>query len=225
MVNKLCQIDFKVEETYRHRFQQKELAFKEKMWDVLCKNFFQRYVPTDSVVVDVASGYCEFINAIDARKKIAVDLNPDTKCFAKTDVDVILSPSTNLSDIESNSVDVAFTSNFFEHLKKEEIIQTVREIYRILKVNGSFLILQPNYRYCAKDYFMFFDHITPLDDRSLCEILELLNFKIIECKPKFLPFSTKSKLPKSIYLIKLYLRFNYCQKIFGKQCFISSKKQ
>jgi len=194
------------------------------MWKTLCENFFQKYIPEDGTVVDIASGYCEFINAIKARNKIALDINPTVRNFAEKNVKVVLSTSTNMSSIEPNSVDTVFTSNFFEHLNKEDIIQTIREIYKILKPNGSFLILQPNYRFCNKDYFMFFDHITPLDDRSLCEILEVSGFKIIECKPKFLPYSTKNGLPKSIYLLKLYLRLDICQKIFGKQVFVHARK-
>jgi len=63
---------------------------------------------------------------------------------------------------------------------------------------------------------MFFDHITPLDDRSLCEILEIIGFKIVECKSKFLPYTTKSRLPKSTILLKIYLKIPILQKIFGK---------
>lgn len=163
------------------------------MWETLCENFFQKYVPTDGTVLDIASGNCEFINAIEARNKIALDINPSVRNFAEANVKIIISQSIKMNGIESNSIDVAFTSNFFEHLNREEIIQTIREIYRILKPNGSLLILQPNYRFCYKDYFMFFDHITALDDRSLCEILELSGFKVIECKPKFLPYSTKNR--------------------------------
>ena len=95
---------------------------------------------------------------------------------------------------------------------------------QVLKMGGKFIILQPNIRFCFKDYWMFFDHITPLDDRSLSEILEINGFKVVECKPKFLPYTTKSKLPKSIFLIKLYLKFPLMWRIFGKQAFIYAKK-
>lgn len=88
----------------------------------------------------------------------------------------------------------------------------------------SFLVLQPNIRYCYKDYWMFFDHITPLDDRSLTEVLEINGFNVIECKPKFLPYTTKSNLPKSIILLKIYLRFPIIQQIVGKQAFIYAVK-
>jgi len=84
------------------------------------------------------------------------------------------------------------------------------------------MILQPNIRFCFKDYWMFFDHITPLDDRSLSEVLEINGFKVVECRPKFLPYTMKSKLPNSILLLKMYLKFPLIHRIFGKQAFIYS---
>jgi len=212
-----------LKQIYRRRFGE-DIEFRRKMYRVLCDKFFQRYIPQNSVVLDIAAGYCEFINNIKAKKKIALDLNPDVKKFAENDVEVIISPSTDMRQIKSETIDVVFTSNFFEHLSKGDIVKTIKEVYRILKKEGKFLILQPNIRYCYKDYWMFFDHITPLDKRSLSEVLEINGFKVIECRPKFLPYTTKSRLPKSIFLLKVYLKIPIIQKIMGKQAFIYAKK-
>jgi SAM-dependent methyltransferase len=212
-----------LEQMYHRRFGG-DIEFRKEMYQVLCSEFFQKYIPKDAVVLDVAAGYCEFINNISAKKKIAVDLNKDVKKFAASDVEVILSNATDMKKIENDSVDVAFTSNFFEHLTKEDITKTIKEVNRILKKDGRFLILQPNIRYCYKDYWMFFDHITPLDDRSLTEVLEINGFRVVESIPKFLPYTTKSGLPKSIFLLKLYLKLSVVQKMFGKQAFLYSRK-
>lgn len=213
-----------LKEMYRRRFGD-DIEFRAKLWAVLCNNFFQKYVPENSVVLDVGAGYCEFINNIKSSRKIALDMNPDINIFAQKDIEVVLSRSTDMQQIEDSSIDVVFTSNFFEHLSKEDIVKTVKEIYRVLKDQGRFLILQPNIRYCFKDYWIFFDHITPLDDRSLSEVLELNGFQIEENIPRFLPYSTKAKIPKSIYLLKIYLKIPILQKIFGKQAFIFAIKQ
>jgi len=194
------------------------------MYQVLCADFFQKYIPEDATVLEIGAGYCEFINNIRAKKKIALDLNPDIKKFAGDDVEAVIASSTDMKLMKNESIDVVFANNFFEHLSKEDIVKTIREVNRVLKRGGKFIILQPNIRFCFKDYWMFFDHITPLDDRSLSEILEINGFKVVECKPKFLPYTTKSKLPKSIFLLKLYLRFPPMQRIFGKQTFIYAIK-
>jgi ubiquinone/menaquinone biosynthesis C-methylase UbiE len=210
--------------TYRRRFGA-DATFRQKMYEVLCREFFQKYVPKDAAVLDVAAGYCEFINNIEANEKIALDLNPDVEKFAKDDVKVIVSNSTNMKALKDNSIDVAFTSNLFEHLKREDIVKTMDEVYRVLKPEGRFLILQPNIRYCHKDYWMFFDHVTPIDDRGLCEALEVRGFEIVQSKPKFLPYTTKGRLPKSIALLRMYMRLPLAHRIFGKQAFIVAKKK
>jgi len=208
---------------YRRRFG-KDVEFRKKIYQVLCADFFQKYISENATVLEIGAGYCEFINNIRAKKKIALDLNPDIKKFAGDDVEAVITSSTDMKLIKNESIDVVFANNFFEHLSKEDIVKTIREVNRVLKRGGKFIILQPNIRFCFRDYWMFFDHITPLDDRSLSEILEINGFKVVECKPKFLPYTTKSKLPKSIFLLKLYLRLPPMHRIFGKQAFIYAIK-
>lgn len=208
---------------YKRRFSD-EVKFRNRMWRILCKDFFQGYIPNDAIVLELAAGYCEFINNISAKRKIALDLNPDIKNFTNKEVEAIESSSTNMRQIKDASCDIVFTSNFFEHLSKDDILITVREVYRVLKVGGKFLILQPNIRYCYKDYWNFFDHITPLDEKSISEVLEINGFNVVESRAKFLPYSTKSKLPKSMFLIRLYLKIPLAHKIFGKQAFIVGQK-
>lgn len=215
--------DFNLNKIYQRRFRA-DIEFRKKMWRVLCNDFFQKYIPNDAVVVEIGAGYCEFINNIKAKRKLALDLNPDVKKFANNDVEVFLSSSTNMIQIKDNSCDIVFTSNFFEHLSKEDIVKTIKEAYRVLRVGGRFLILQPNIRFCYKDYWNFFDHITPLDDKSISEVLEINGFKVIESRPKFLPYTTKSKLPKAAFLIKLYLKISLAHQILGKQTFIVAQK-
>src|SRR5436189_4502406 len=90
---------------YRERFSTEELAAKEVLWRVLCDSFFAQYVPPESTVLDLAAGSCEFINSIDAKRKIAVDLNPDVRTYAR-DAEVVIAPSTNMAAVATDSVDV-----------------------------------------------------------------------------------------------------------------------
>lgn len=209
---------------YARRFQD-HLKFKDEVFKVLCADCFQRYVPAGAVVVDIAAGYCEFINNIKAERKFAVDLNPDVSKYAAPEVEVVLSSSSDLSKISDGTADIVFVSNFFEHITKEEIGATLQEIHRILKKGGKLLVLQPNIRYCAKDYWMFFDHITPLDDRSLTEALEINQFRVVECRPRFLPYTVHNRaLPRSTGLLKLYLRLPFLQNLVGQQAFLVAQK-
>ena len=197
-----------------------DAAFRTEMWRTLCRFFFQNYVSRSARILELAAGHCEFINAIEASEKIAVDLNEDTPRWAAPGVKVITSSVTAVPAIDAHSVDVVFASNLFEHLTRKEIVDTIREAARILKKDGRFLILQPNIRFTAKDYWMFFDHITPLDDRSLTEALETNGFKVTECIVRFLPYTTKSRLPRSLALIRWYLRLPLLWRFFGGQSFL-----
>jgi SAM-dependent methyltransferase len=212
-------ISVETEAIYKRRFGP-DLAFRRRMWQVLCTRFFQRYVPAESTVMEVGAGYCEFSNFIEAKHKIAVDLNPDTRLYADPDVRVVETSSVDLSAVDTGSVDVAFASNFFEHLTRDDIVLTMREVARVLRSGGRFLILQPNIRYCARDFWMFFDHITPLDQYSLAEALEISGFRVVRCIERFLPFTTKSSMPKSPWLVSAYLQVPLLWRVLGQQTFV-----
>jgi ubiquinone/menaquinone biosynthesis C-methylase UbiE len=208
---------------YRNRFLE-EAGFRTAMWQILNKEFFQAYISPDSTVVEFGAGYCEFINSIQARRKIAVDVNPDMPRYASPEVVSISSSSTSVQEIEAKSVDVVFSSNFFEHLPKQDILLTIREAFRILKSGGKYLILQPNFPYCYRDYYRFFDHLTPIDARGLAEAFESSGFVVQEIVPQFLPYTTKSSIPHRLWMIKLYLKLPVLWKIFGGQAFIRAQK-
>ena len=207
-----------VQSIYQRRFAD-TLMFRQQMWEVLCKEFFQRHVPDTGTVVELGAGYCEFINSIRAGRKIAVDLNPDTRRHAGPDVEVILSPTSRIATLDDGVADVVFASNFLEHLTREDILATLRETRRVLATGGRFLILQPNIRYCKEDYWQFFDHITPLCERSLSEALETTGFTVQYVLERFLPFTTQGRLPNSIALLKLYLKLRPAWRVFGQQSF------
>lgn len=214
-----------LDKLYQGRFTGSERSSKNELWRILCRDFFQKFIPPDSTVLDVGAGYCEFINNIDCKKKFATDLNPDTSQFANPDVEIIRLPSTDLSIFQKNSLDRVFVSNLLEHLKsKDDVMKTLEEVFRVLKPGGQFLILQPNIRYLYKEYWDFFDHYTPLSDKSLAEALQIVGFSLKKIIPKFLPYTVKSKLPKNLLLVKLYLRFPLAWRILGKQLFALAQK-
>jgi SAM-dependent methyltransferase len=206
---------------YRERFTDQDLAFKARMWEVLCEDFFQRWVRKTDTVMDLGAGTCEFINAIRCGEKIAVDLNPEVGEHAR-DAKVVVAPGTNLSPIPSSSVDVAFCSNFFEHLPtKAAVLQTLSECRRVLRGSGTLIVLQPNVRYLPGRYWDYFDHHVPLTDRSMSEALRISGFVPKRVVPRFLPYTIKeTKLPRLLVLLRAYLRVPFVWPIFGRQMLI-----
>jgi SAM-dependent methyltransferase len=208
-----------LDQLYRNRFAQQG-EIRGDLWSVLCRDYFQRWVPETSTVLDVAAGHCEFINNIVAGRKLAVDLNPDLVNRAGADVEATVSRSDAMDHIPDHSVDRVFISNFFEHVPREVILSTLVEVRRVLRPDGKLLVLQPNVRYCAKDYWMFFDHITPVDDRALVEAFAAAGFDVELNIPRFLPYTTKSRLPSGPRLVSLYLKVPLAWKVMGAQAFM-----
>ena len=78
-------------------------------------------------------------------------------------------------------------------------------------------MLQPNIRYVGQRYWDFIDHHVALTDRSLVEAAELASLQTVKLIPRFLPYSTKGRLPTNPLLVRAYLRFPPAWRLLGKQ--------
>jgi dolichol-phosphate mannosyltransferase len=215
-----------VKQLYRNRFDEADRARKARVWAVLYRRVFARWIHADNTVVDLGAGFCEFINAASAKRRVAVDLNPDTRSFAAAGVEVVSASASNLSFLKDASVDVVFSSNFLEHLAdKEEVSRVIREVLRVLKDGGTLILLGPNVRLIPGVYWDFFDHHVPLSDRSLCELLAITGFELMHVEPRFLPYTTRSALPQAPWLVALYLAIRPLSSvILGKQFLVIARK-
>lgn len=211
---------------YRQRFSAKELADKKILWETLCRHVFQQYVPHDGTVVDLGAGNCEFTNAIHARRRIAVDLNPETGVFADQGVEFLETSSAEMSALPDGSVDTVFTSNFFEHLpNKELLLATLRESHRVLRDGGKIVVLMPNIRAVGGRYWDYLDHYLPLTEVSLVEGLSLAGFTAERVVPRFLPYTVRgSRLPVTSALVRLYLAFPPAWRVLGGQMLVVASK-
>ncbi len=209
---------------YQARFSAADRARKDRVWKIFCTDFFSRFVKPTDKVLDVAAGYCEFINHIDCAEKRAYDINPDTARYAAFDVTVVLGDCRDMWRLPTNYFDVIFVSNFFEHLEtKHDVDLVLQEIRKRLRPDGRLLILHPNIRYVRWRYWDFYDHITPLSHGSLREGLIKNGFQIDLLIPKFIPYTFKSRFPTASWMVRLYLRMPLAWRVFGKQVFIVAR--
>jgi|SRR5437660_2903539 len=217
--------DANLSRLYALRFRLEEKRRKDRVWRVLCHYFFQRYIRDGDTVLDIGAGYCEFINHIVCRRRIALDISEEVRAHAAPGVEIVQGSSMDLSALVEQGVDVAFVSNFFEHLPtKRDLLKTLTEVVRVLRPGGRLLILQPNIRYVGGAYWDFFDHELPLTERSLIEALELVGLKPIEVRPRFLPFTSKSAIPQHPALVWLYLKIPIMHRLLGRQSWIVARK-
>jgi hypothetical protein len=70
----------------------------------------------------------------------------------------------------------------------------------------------------------FFDHPTPVTDRSLVEGLQLAGFVPRVVHPRFLPCTTKGPLPKVASLVRVCLRLPFLWWLFGKEALVIAQK-
>jgi SAM-dependent methyltransferase len=196
------------------------------MWEVLCRVVLQRYVQPADTVLDLGAGFCEFINAIRCGCKIAVDANAEMPRFAAPGVETVVGdiPAV-LGRFAEGSAQVVFCSNFFEHLRdKNAVLAVLAEVNRLLAAGGRLIVLQPNIRYAYKEYWDFFDHHVPLSHGSLTEALRMTGFEITLLRPRFLPYTTRSRLPQAAWIVRLYLALPPAQWLFGKQMLVVARK-
>lgn len=206
---------------YQTRFDSADLKKKARIWKVLCSGYFQQFVRPQDTVLDLACGTGEFINNIHAANRIGVDLRTESEAAIHPDVRFLRASATDLSAIDDASVDCVFTSNFLEHLPtKDDMLKVLSGVHRILRPSGRFLIMGPNIRYVPGAYWDFFDHHLPLTERSVAEALLLSGFAIDQVIDRFLPYSTKSRLPQAPWLVGLYLRVPLIWPLLGKQFFV-----
>ncbi|MEZ0227591.1 MAG: SAM-dependent methyltransferase, partial [Planctomycetota bacterium] len=89
---------------------------------------------------------------------------------------------------------------------------------------GRFIILQPNFRYVGASYYDFIDHRLELTAESVVEALEVGDLRVRTCHPRFLPYTTKSRLSRFYRLVPLYVRLPFLWRFFGAQAFIVAEK-
>jgi SAM-dependent methyltransferase len=154
-----------------------------------------------------------------------MDLNPDIPSRAGSGVETILQDCSQTWEISDSSLDVVFTSNFFEHLPdKDALRRTLQEARRCLKDGGRIICLGPNIRFLHGAYWDFWDHLLPLTDRSMVEILTLTGFAVERVEPKFLPYSMSQGFTPPIGFIPLYIRLPFLWRILGKQFLLVARR-
>jgi SAM-dependent methyltransferase len=183
-------------------------------------------ISTDSAVLDLGCGWCEFINAVTCRRKFAMDLNPDAKRHALPEVRVLQQDSSETWPLEDENLDVVFSSNFFEHLSSKSTLEkTLLEAYRVLRTEGRLIAMGPNIKYLPGAYWDFIDHHLPLTELSILELMQKCGFEAEFCVARFLPYTMSAGREYPIWTLRLYLAVPIVWRFWGKQFLVVGRKK
>jgi SAM-dependent methyltransferase len=213
-----------LQELYSRRFDALA-SYRSAVWRVLVEDFFQALVRRDARVLDIGCGYGEFINLIGAREKFGIDLNPSARTHLNPDVRFLEQDCSMQWPLPDKSLDVVFTSNFFEHLpSKDSLRDTMSQALRCLSPGGIIIAMGPNIRYLSGSYWDFWDHSICLSERSLAEGLASIGFRIRMQIPRFLPYSMSGGLRYPPALVRLYLKMPWIWPLFGRQFLVVAER-
>lgn len=208
---------------YRHRFSDEDAARKFAVWREIVR-FLGRWIPPSPAVLDIACDEGYFIRNVAGTERWATDIR---------DVGAALGPGIRFVQVNGLELakavplghfDVAFMSNYLEHLPSSDAVLTqLVEVRRVLRPGGRLIVLQPNIRFVGGAYWDFLDHKVALTDRSLVEAAVAAGFEVERVVPRFLPYTTKSRLPQNAALVRAYLRFPPAWRILGKQTLLVAR--
>jgi SAM-dependent methyltransferase len=202
---------------YESRFDDDDAATKNLVWAEVC-SFLQRYVDSEQPVLDVAADRGYFIRHIRATERWATDAR-DIGAELGPGITFVQANGPTMSDVLPHGhFGSVFMSNFLEHLPDSSVVLAqLREAFAVTRPGGRLIILQPNIRLVGPAYWDFIDHHTPLTEKSLREAAELAGYETTEVLTRFLPYTTKSRLPQRRELVRWYLRFPPARWLLGKQ--------
>ena len=213
-----------LKQVYERRFDEEDRAAKDAIWRELGR-FLQRYIPSNGRVLDIACDRGYFIRNVRAGERWATDIR-DVRESLPADVRFVQASGLKLDEvIPTDHFDIAFFSNYLEHLQSAEaVLAQLKVTFALLKPGGRVVILQPNIRLIGGSYWDFIDHQTALTERSLAEAAEMAGFRTKQVIVRFMPYTTKSRLPKHPLLVRAYLAFPPAWWLLGKQTLYVGEK-
>ena len=208
---------------YDRRFGSAEASARARLWAPITE-FLGQWIPRHGRVLDVACGDGQFIRHVAAADRWATDVR-DCSLLLGGDITFVQVDGLHLATaVPVGSFDVVFASNYLEHLPTPDaVLAQMREFRKVVKDDGRLIVLQPNIRYVGAAYWDFIDHKVALTERSLVEAAEAAGFTVERLIPRFLPYTTKSRLPQSPWLVRAYLRVPLAWRFMGKQTLLVAR--
>ena len=201
---------------YEYRFRDIDQAQRTAVWKPIAAHIHNELGRPERVL-DPAAGRGEFINAVPARERWAVDAVAYEEGTHAPGVKVVVSDIFD-AELPPDYFDGVWVSNFLEHLLGQEAVASfLAKMHDTLRPGGRIAIMGPNFRYCRNEYFDMADHTVILTHNAVAEHLYAAGFEPRKIVPRFLPYSFNGRLPPSPALTSRYLRMPFAWRLLGKQ--------
>ena len=204
-------------ELYEARFDEREVSAKDGVWREIVR-YLERWIDPAAPVLDVACDRGHFIRWVNATERWATDIR-DVQASLPPDVRFVQASGLALEEaVPASYFGTVFMSNYLEHLDSSDaVIEQLRVAAQLLKPGGRVIVLQPNIRLVGPHYWDFIDHRVALTERSLLEAAERAGLQTVDLITRFIPYSTKGRLPTAAPLVRAYLRFRPAWWVLGRQ--------
>jgi SAM-dependent methyltransferase len=205
-----------------HDVHLREDPAREVVWRVIAEYLSGWVRPADHVL-EIGAGYCQWINAVTAARRVAVDIWADFPRYAAPGVETHIMDAAQVDSFGASRFDVVLASNLLEHFDREAVPDLVGRIAAVLRPHGRFLIVQPNFKYAYRDYFDDYTHRSIFTHVSLMALLRAQGLTVEMCVPRFLPYSMReTRVPVRAWLVRAYLHSPI--KPFAGQMLIVARK-
>jgi SAM-dependent methyltransferase len=204
-------------ELYEARFDEREVSAKDAVWREIVR-YLQRYIDASAPILDIACDRGHFIRWAEGSERWATDIR-DMRAALPAGVRFVQSSGLELAQVVPNGYfGAVFMSNYLEHLESSDaVIEQMRVARQLLRPDGRVIVLQPNIRLVGPRYWDFIDHRVALTERSLLEAAELAGLRTVDLITRFLPYSTKGRLPTHPWLVRAYLSMRPAWLMLGRQ--------
>ncbi len=138
---------------YEYRFRDVDQSARTAVWHEIAP-FIHGLMGHPQTVLDPAAGRGEFINAVPAQERWAIDQVAYAEGTYRSNVRSIVSDIFE-ADLPAAHFDGVFVSNFLEHLLDPGGggARSWRGCTTPWRRGGRIAIMGPNFRYCAREYF------------------------------------------------------------------------
>lgn len=197
---------------------------RQAVWAVIAA-YLARFVPRAGAVLELGAGYCDWINQVEARERVAVDQWAGITRHARPGVRCVVGDAEqSLRSLEPERFQAILASNFFEHFSHEALDRLLEQVRDRLADQGVLIVIQPNFTYAFKQYFDDYTHRAIFTSVSMQAFLRSKGFEILRAEPRFLPLTMKSRFPKWRWLVRTYLGLPF-RPLAGQMLIVARKTE